>query len=373
MKKFLLNSIFQKYMILDLLFFPYIRLIKFKISFILLLFTFYYEKMSKKEFFIKIIIILLIVFSFLIESIFFKGNYFKENIVAAGLMVLGYLNFYYYKNLNKIEIVYFLKSYMIFNFILAILYQVSPSSYFEIRRLWTLNGQEIEVQSLLISRFTGILSEPNNCATISLAIGFYLLYNKKTFLTIKDKFILPILLFIIVFSTMSSSGLICLGVFYIFYFKEFILWKDIKKIKKILFLTVGIVIFSYLLSSSTIQLALERYKINSGDSRFQIWKEILENSNIFYNTLIGRSGVIIENKLRKPHNGHLYLIYSYGLIFWLIFIYNFFLIKISKWKKYLFLFPILFGFTINTVVLDIRYFVIWGILIGDMKNNRRNL
>ena len=95
-------------------------------------------------------------------------------------------------------------------------------------------------------------------------------------------------------------------------------------------------------------------------------KEILNNTNIFSNIFVGTGGrqVIINNEnIIAPHNGHLYFIYAYGMVFYALFMYEFFRIRKNvSLKKSLFEIPIFIGFTINTIVGEQKFIILYLLL-----------
>ena len=58
----------------------------------------------------------------------------------------------------------------------------------------------------------------------------------------------------------------------------------------------------------------------------------------------------------SPHNGHLYILYSYGLLAYLLFMYVFFRKrKHVRWCEMMFMIPLFICFTINIGLLDARF------------------
>ena len=123
-------------------------------------------------------------------------------------------------------------------------------------------------------------------------------------------------------------------------------------------------------------LALDRFESNSSDSRTKIWIDFLENKNIFQYVLWGNgSNIYIDGLLRRPHNGHLYLIYAYGFVAYIMFLFMFRKRFHTTWKEYAFMLPLLFGFTINVGINEQKFFLIAILLYTQYLtlNSKKNV
>ena len=68
-------------------------------------------------------------------------------------------------------------------------------------------------------------------------------------------------------------------------------------------------------NSDIVQLALKRYSDNTMTSRTKIWMEMIKAESPVYSSIYGYGGTIILNdRVYRPHNGHLHLIHNYGMI-----------------------------------------------------------
>jgi len=243
-----------------------------------------------------------------------------------------------------------------------------------------MSGNIIEIESsLLIHRFTGTFSDPNNLAIIINAIILFLTTNTK--LTCFQSMTVIVISAFILFMTMSKTGFILFGLFLIVLF-FLILKKGLSlflspRIKRsslfsMLFLLI-LLPFIYLginnfLNSEVAQLALFRFRSNSISSRTIIWETLLKSKNIFYSFILGDGGtVIVDGAPYKPHNGHLHLIYSYGFIAYFLFMYIFFRIRkpFSSYKNALFLLPLFLGFTVNVGIYEPRFINIMALLVAS--------
>src|SRR5699024_232602 len=184
------------------------------------------------------------------------------------------------------------------------------------------------------------------------------------------KLVLTLLTGFLTIISMSTTGLIL----YILLFLLIVINKSIKiiinlKIKKrelllgitlLLSLPFILLIIDYFLSTDIATISLSRSESNSADSRLRIWKSLISNKNILNFIVFGDGGnIMVNNRIYKPHNGHFHLIYSYGAIVYVIFMYIFFRIRekiqFSSFKRYFFIIAILIGFTINVGIYEIRF------------------
>jgi len=239
-----------------------------------------------------------------------------------------------------------------------------------------MNGNVIEVKdSLLIHRFTSTYSDPNNAAVSFIAVYAFLIFNIK--LNQREFIYLSLATIFITVSTMSSTGFVLLGFVFLLVIINYMTRKKTYRIKSINSLLIKIIIFLFclpliyyainrFLSSDVVETALYRISINSTNSRFKIWGTLLSSENIFKYIIFGKGGTILLNKVPfKPHNGHLYLIYNYGILAYLIFIYIFFRIrKLSLLKKYSFLFVFFMGFTRNVGIYEPRFINLLSLLVS---------
>lgn len=379
------DKFFLIIVIIDTLFFPYIRFLNVSMSMIIIPFWFLLNLdrvIIDKE--IKLFFIFLFFSSMsLLFSFVNYPQYVNQNVISLFMLIYGFF-LYFYLNIKQkklhIEIDKILIVYLFFVFILSLVYFFNTQLYFVIRSFWSLSGNVVEANSLLINRFTGTLSDPNNLATVVNAIALFLLSNNNI-----SKKMLIIILFITGFITISTLSTTGIGL-YIFTFVSFlvIFLKDLfikkkrekKKVFKFLLFTMLVMVVAIFLLNSFFQSSLFdafflRTTTNSVDSRFRIWTNLLKAKNILSYILIGDGGsIVINNKSYSPHSGHLHLIFNYGIIAYLIFMNIFFKFKksISKLRNHLFLVPLFIGFTVNVGIIDFRFYTILALLISFYKN-----
>jgi len=112
--------------------------------------------------------------------------------------------------------------------------------------------------------------------------------------------------------------------------------------------------------------SFERISSNSGDSRFIIWQTVIQSVNFLEFIVIGKGGVTLVDGLKfAPHNGHFYWILGYGFIAYFIFMYLVFRKrKVTSLIKYIWIIPILIGFTVNVLLGEIKMMSIIMLLIA---------
>lgn len=368
---------------IDILFFPYIRIASASLSMILLpiwyLFNLKKIRLSS-EFRLFMIFICIVILSVSMSAVTFPNSlYLKSNITNSTILLYGFLYYFFYKyylelNINT-QLKKLLVSYVLFGFTLATVYLVNPILYFQIRSFWTMSGNVIEVfDSLTIHRFTSTFSDPNNAAVVFVAVMTFLLLNMKTNL-IQSTFIIGAT-GIIIFATMSSTGFVLFVLSILFYVSHLFYTKKILRFKRTTLLYLSLmfllspllflIIYKFF-GSEVAQMSLDRVTGNSADSRFRIWTELLERENIFKYLIYGMGGtVIVDGIAFKPHNGHLHLIYNYGMIVYAIYIYIYFRKrKGTTFQSYFFLIPFLLGFTMNVGIYEPRFVTILSLLLAS--------
>lgn len=391
-----MNISFISLVIVDILFLPYIKFLGISLSMIIIpLWFIFYARKIKVDTEMKLLLVF-VFFSLLslLKSFVFYFEFAFQNTVSLFMLIFGFLCYIYIKNnlnISVIKLRKYLYLYIVFVFILSIVYFISPAMYFNIRSFWSLSDTATVTDSLLISRFTGTLSDPNNLATVINSVTIFLIINMRERLI--SSIILIIMAAFITISTLSTTGIILLAftilVFLIQFFKNFLTKFKVVKIRLsiktiVIFGVVTILILSifnsleFFTSSPLIENFIYRTSNNSADSRFSRWKVVLENKNLFFALLIGDGGTLIINgNSFRPHNGHLHLIYNYGFVAYLIFMWIFFRIKVGlrNVKYYFFMIPFFIGFTVNVGIIDFRFYTVLVLLTASyysIYNKQKN-
>lgn len=377
-------------LILDILFLPYIKIIGTSLSSILLIliliFNFNTIYSIKRNLLVYVFFILAIL-SFMISCFRFP-MYKLTNLSRLVILVMTILLFIYLKNckvLNKIHIEKILLIYLFFNTILALIFYFNVGDYFQLKNIWSLSLTQYDSNTTanVLTRFCGIVSDPNNCACLTISICAFLDNYKlsKKYLLLKN-----VMSIFIVVATMSVSGIMCLAFYFSFiYILRPLFEKKVNLLSIIINISSLILIISIilvLLNSDIGSLLIDRIELNStGGGRIERWINILSNFNILKYTIIGLGGTLVLNgTILNPHNGFLYLIYNYGLIVAIIFtlkiIVPFFKSVPKLFKENLFFIFFLINFIYNTVLLDYRVALTYTIIYSTslyMANTKRKI
>lgn len=261
--------------------------------------------------------------------------------------------------------------YLLFSTALAILFIINPQTFFSVRSFWTFSGDVTDIAVIsIITRFTGLLSDPNNMAVATCAISAFIIFNHKNVMSVN--FLILLMTSIIVVSTMSATGLICLIILVLAFifvarFSENASLNTVWRFGAVLGMAFAFLILWYALKDTIVfNLALERLEQSDADSRFSRWAIIGDGQKIISSILFGDGGTIIWQGLNyKPHNGHFHVFFSFGLIAYICFCWIFFRVKdFSNMKGYLFLLILFIGFTVNVGIYEPRFAGIWVILVS---------
>lgn len=400
------NIKYEKFMfyfiLIDLLFLPYIRILSIKVS-MLAVIVWYLRGGTKKafnknSFHLFLLFIMLSIISLVLGLLYAPRGYSAISFLMSNVQIVvitwfSFLFFYYFRYQffqNRFSINKTLMAYLFFALFFAILFWVNPQLYFDIRQFWTLGNEKTVFIHHTINRFTHIVSEPNNFSVVVIGIMAYFRFVEK--LESSKMLIVYIVTFFLVITTMSTTGMLL----FVLYFFAPVSFKKVYKIKLknvIMWFafTIGLLLFIIIFhdrfelffDSTVVSSAIFRYEgyletENYSGSRFDIWVRLLQEVNIFKYILIGRGTTILANgRLYKPHSGHFYLIYGYGMIAYSIFMYEFFRFRKSMFRREYFaiVIPFLVIFTMNTLIGDLRSTFLYVILLAYIvdKKIRKNM
>lgn len=375
--------------VIDNLFLPYFWLISVPLTMPLVFYWFikrqsHLNKNNEYKLFRIMLIIMCFssVIGFLIAPEFLYKNIVY--LITFTLIFLYYFIFTYYINNSRFNVNNFLIVFIIFVDVLAIFYNFDKALYQNIKLFWNFrsNAFDSSYTGFIGYRYSFIWMDPNNIAYIMNALVLYLWCNNNTNFFVKT-FSLFSLLFVLV-SCMSSGGfiafIICASLYLlsivINLLKGNISFKvRITLINYILFV-ISVLLILYIipkipvyLQTNTALESLERIENNSGESRFIIWKRILNNIDFFEYLrllIVGNGGVTLVDGVKvSPHNGHLYWIINYGFISYCIFMYIVFRKRrVTPIKNYIWIIPVLIGFTVNVMVGEVKLMGIVFLLIA---------
>lgn len=318
-----------------------------------------------------------IAFAAYVISLYGPVNFEGFNVAKfnnTGLMVFMLLSFAMiddlrYDNLNIIYRV--LQGYIVFSLGLSLVFVVDPYIYFALRGFWAFDDSDLALGPIsIITRCTGILSDPNNHSVSICAVAALLIAVKRTkvMLNLATVFASAI----IVTTTMSATGFICLAILggYFFYSSRITNSKATDFMTKgflfLLCLVAMVFVFRLMEENLIVRLALERLGESDVNSRFDRWAIIFDGQKIFQSILLGDGGAIYwDDRMYLPHNGHFHVFFAFGGLVYAIFMAKLFNIrKWAMWRDAAFLLIILAGFTVNVGIYEHRFVGIWLLLLG---------
>lgn len=338
---------------------------------------------GQKEFKLFKFMLVLMFFSTLLGLIL-NSEYIYKNIVYIILFTTMFLYYFLYKyyisryNFSAKTPLLFLMSFIV---ILAILFNIDKSLYQNFKVFWNPRSN-ISINAAAFDNFQGyrysfIYWDPNNVAYLMNAIVLYLFLNERTNLFVKVVAFFS-LLFVLI-SCMSNGGFITLGIsiaiYVIIISRDFFKSRINFRISPILFLMFvsSVALIAYIIpkipdfQETVVAIeSKERLESNSGDSRIRIWEELIDNVNFIEYVIIGKGGTtIVKGGEFAPHNGHFYWILGYGFISYYIFMYLIFRKrKITPIKNYVWIIILLFGFTVNVMLGEIKLMGVFLLMIA---------
>lgn len=383
-----IDKLFFTLVVLDLMFFPYIRFLSLSLSMLLVPIWFVVRGstlINDRDLRLSVFAIFLCVLSFLLSFAFYQDGFRLRDGSSGGsfdmlantvVIIFMFLYYIFFKSLiikYHIKINNYLISYLVFILLLALIFYLNPVLYFEVRSVWTMYANVIEVGdfSNTMYRFTGTLSEPNNLAAICVSILAFIVLFRKVAYSISVSLVL--LVFSVVVATMSTSGMLYFIIIVVaFVVNDLMISVSNKRIVlfKIfltcLFVFLILSVFLFFQETTVGKVSSDRLEINSMDSRYLIWMRSIDFNKIMTSFLWGDGGlVVMAGRVINPHNGHLHLMYSYGFLFYITFMYMYFAPVFSKPKlSNLFLVPLFLCFTINVGIYELRFAGLMALLVA---------
>lgn len=297
----------------------------------------------------------------------------EAQLINSGLMIFMLLSFAAIDDLrhDNLKLIYrLLQAYIIFSLLLSFVFLIDPYSYYALRALWSFDDSDMSLGPIsIITRCTGILSDPNNHAVSICAIAAFLVAVKRTRVMLNLATIFACA--IIVTTTMSATGFICLAILgaYFFFSSRITNSKVTDSMTKVFLFLVCLFLITFLLrlvqDTLIFQLALERLELSDVNSRFDRWAIIFDLQKISTSLFIGDGGAIYwDGRLYKPHNGHFHVFFAFGGLVYVVFVAKLFNVrKWDMWRDAAFLVIIFAGFTVNVGIYEHRFAGIWLLLL----------
>lgn len=379
--------------VIDTLFLPYFWFVSVPLSLPVVIYWSiirHNEIRAFKEYGLVNIMFVLMLFSTLLGIIILPHNIY-ENVVFLVKYYYIFMLYFLFKirlNLRDVSLNKFLFLFVFLVLAMALIYYYDKSLYHNFKLFWNYKSNifvEARYIGLVGYRYSFIWMDPNNIAYMIIAVVIFLLtYEKTIFFT---KLIMITSLLVVLVATMSNGAILALITSACVYFvlQIFNLFK-IRKIEvnirplNIFLFCITILLGIYFIpkipnffETTTAIEAIERFNSNSGDSRFKIWTYIFSNisiSDYFLYLVLGKGGVtLVGQGAIAPHSGHLYWILGYGMISYLIFMYIVFRKrKNTPILKYIWMVPVFIGFTINTMIGEMKLFSLIMLLVASSSS-----
>lgn len=371
-----LGRIFLSLFMLDVLFMPYLLPIPVPISGLLIPFWLLSTalRVSARVWMPCLLGCLTVSVSYFVGlyTIVHDQDLYLTRFVNAGILVYMFLTFALAQedakgNAKVIMVV--LQAYIAFSFILALVFFVEPNLYFSLRERWTFNTEEVYYSTLtVLVRYTGILSDPNNMAASTSAIAAMLVFLEPHRI-LRNVGVLAMTAVILV-ATMSVTGLICFVVLtgsFIFLsrFTEKFSHNVVMRIVAVAVLGIAAFgVYLFIKDQLVLQLALERVSQSDPESRLSRWLIVFDYDKIVDSVILGDGGSIFwEGRDYRPHNGHLYLIFAFGISAYVAFVWVFFRYRRNLgFTNFVFSVIMFICFTVNVGIYEHRFSGIWVIL-----------
>lgn len=377
MNRNILITVIPYIVIIDLLFIPYFPMLVMPYSLPLVLFSLLLlidkveKDLSVKIFlFIFITVLLSTLLSVFINT---PPQYIVDNVKRALQFLTTFAYFYYFKVVFKntklnFRLVFFIFSlYILF---LLLLFVYDPITYVNFKNfIYPLTSKDMG-DFLFYLRFDYMFSDPNTAGYfITLALFFALVKLKYNLIQKTIIIIVIILTTISVKSVGVSIGVLIFIIFYVFLIAKNIVNKaNIRKflLSGVLLLTIIFLLISFNIEKEEIALAyqgyLERMELaeSNTDSRWQIYSNVI---NKFYPSILGKGYTLLdEGRFIKPHNDHLRIIYSYGVITYILVLLLFFKKMFSR--DITIIIPAFIAFSINSLIDEQKLLALFLIILS---------
>lgn len=258
-----------------------------------------------------------------------------------------------------------LRAYIAFAFFLAALFFIDPASYFSVRSFWTFSDAGSSFDGLsILTRYTGILSDPNNAAVLSCAIAAFVVFYEPN--RTKQNLGALAMTGVVVIASMSATGVICFSVL----IAAYVMGTRRSLASKVFLIVaagaVAAIMYELIRDTEVYRLAVDRIADSDANSRFSRWERAADWDKFMSSVLLGDGGSIyLRGREYRPHNGHIHLAYSFGLFCYLAFVAVFFKVRrLADWRHWVFLAILLIGFTVNVGVYEHRFAGAWALLMA---------
>lgn len=318
----------------------------------------------------------------------FAEEYLVENIkrgLAFYMAISYYFFFSYMVKRKKFAFEKWIYALVIYISLWGLLYFINMNTFLAIKPFFNradpfTNGAMVSDPDYF-NRFNFIWSDPNNIGYTIVGLAAFLIVHRRTSNVIVVTAVLATLF--VVFITMSGGSIISAAV--VLPLALFMRFKTSASIKSFLVILISIITISGITISYSDQIlgseigettvARLEDKTETEEPRLEIWNRLFENKNVLYYLPAGE-GIMIFLKGRpfSPHNGHFMLIFGFGVLCYLLYMYLFYRkSRAQQWSDFLFIFPFLLCFTLNIGIGELKYAAIFYILVAYSRNRNIKL
>lgn len=385
------KKIFYYICVLDAFFIPYFSFINITYtSLFIILRTLFTKRMNLKDANILIyyFLFLSVSMSTLIGFILYPNQF--RPLASEAFIFISSLSYYmYFRELHmkyKFDINNILVIFILFVVSFGFIYITNSNLYEILRSFFFPKSTGISPESYFdiysTTRFYFIYQDPNNVCYIVLVVISYLILNKKQ--TPKSIFLLLCAQLFITIITYSIGGALATSIFvgiYLFSIRNKFLKRKEFIISVFIFIFV-LVVFIILIPKYNIEneilsnfiVRLRGKTSVGGDSRIGIWLNLIQEKSLIYYIFLGNGGVtFLKGVPYSTHNGILYLIYSYGMVSCIAFMYLFFRRRNKPVLNHLWFIPLFIGFVLNILIGEQKIGMILGLILAEFDLSNLNL
>jgi hypothetical protein len=370
--------------LIDILFAPYVFFFATTYSQFIVFFWFLTKRKSffktkEVQFYFAILFFILLsvvmsIFRLPSEYVFeFSIENFKRGI-NIGMAISYYFFFYYMFMTLNVKFEKWLYFFTLFVTIWGIIYYVNLSQFLQLKVLF--NPRDATLSNLyrdgFFLRYNFIWTDPNNVGYTLVAVATLLISSNRV--TNIQLIIITLSLIFCMLIIMSAGSIISALLF--IPFAVIIRLKKSKSFLRILTIFLSVVLLvlliqkysDYFLNSEIGKVAFDRIenKNETGDTRPEIWKELIESKNLLFYFFVGEGTVIfVNNKPFSPHSGHFVFIFGFGVVAYCLYMFVIFRkTKSQSWLSYVYLLPLFICFTLNIGIGELKFAAIMYLLVA---------
>ena len=384
-EKFLLYFTF-----VDILFAPYMLVLATTYSQFFVLGWFFVKKEKKiiskevKYYYYILVFILIGCFISLFTIPYDVDYYFIDNI-KRGLnlwMGLSYYFFFYhiFKSTDE-SIRKWLVAVVVYITLWGVLYYMSSEYFFNLKNVFSPHDAMLADKDMGFFRFNFIWTDPNNVGYALVGVLSFLIIDKK----VNNILLMGLILMSLFCMMLLMSGgtlIVAAVVLSISLIIRIIKVKSMFDfVSLVILILVSIYLFLYhsdVLINSEVGEAFQNRmesKIEHGDTRGEIYLNLLDSKNILLYLFIGEgSNIFVGDERYSPHNGHLMFIFAFGMICYIVYMLLVFRkAKSTLWIDYLPIVAFLVGFTVNIGIGELKFAAILYMLVAFIRVRSKKL